>query len=406
MFGFRKNKEQAEIKAMKKLKIVKEKETRGSKLNGFEISDNIRKGADASDLAVVCLPNFADRVEKVNLEINNLLGTKNVNYVIMIDTIKFSNGDGKVRLTETVRGKDVYVISDVSNYSITYRMYGFENHMSPDEHFQDIIRTISAIAGKARKITLIMPLLYSSRQHRRQARESLDCAMALRQLENLGIDTLLTYDAHDPNIQNVTPTSSFDSIFPLFPVLEKFILDNKQNINQDKMVVISPDNGATERTVEYASMLKLNMGMFYKRRDYTKIINGKNPIIAHEYSGPSVENKDALIIDDMIASGESLLDVAKELKKRGAKNILAICTFAFFTEGLEKFDYAVKENLISKIYCTNASFVSDEMKKREWLNIVEMEEFTALLITALHSGKSFGPLINSNEKIKELLQKI
>lgn len=361
---------------------------------------------NSSDLAIVCLSNYADRIDKVNAEINEILKTKNVNYIIHINPIKFNNGEGKVRLEDSVRGKDVYIISDVSNYSITYKMYGFENHMSPDEHFQDIIRTISAMAGKARRITMLMPLLYSSRQHRRQGRESLDCAMALRQLENLGIDTLITFDAHDPNIQNVTPSSSFDTIFPLYPVVKQFILDNKKDINENNMIVISPDNGAMARAIAYASMLKLGVGMFYKRRDYTKIVGGKNPIIAHEYNGPDVAGKDVLIVDDMIASGESLIDVARELKKRGAKNVLAVCTFAFFTEGLEKFDGYVSEGLIKKIYCTNASYVSEEMKKREWLEIVEMEKFIALLISTLHKDESLSPLINSNEKIKDLLLKI
>lgn len=359
-----------------------------------------------NNLAIVCLSNFADRIDNVNAEINSILKTKNVNYIIHINPVKFSNGEGKVKLEDTVRGKDVYLISDVSNYSITYKMYGFENHMSPDEHFQDIVRTISAMAGKAKRITLLMPLLYSSRQHRRAGRESLDCAMSLRWLENLGIDTIITFDAHDPNIQNVTPTSSFDSIFPLYPVVKQFILDNKQEIDSEKMVVISPDNGAMARAITYASMLKLNIGMFYKRRDYTKIVNGKNPIVAHEYNGPSVDGKDVLIVDDMIASGESLIDVARELKSRGAKNVISICTFAFFTEGLDKFDECVKEGLISKIYCTNASYVSDEMKNRDWLKVVEMEKFIALLISTLHADGSLSPLINSNEKIKDLLLKI
>lgn len=358
-----------------------------------------------SDLAIVCLSNYADRIDKVNDEINSLMKTKNVDYIIHINPVKFNNGEGKVKLDSTVRGKDVYIISDVSNYSLTYKMFGFENHMSPDEHFQDIIRTISAMAGKAKRITMIMPLLYSSRQHRRQGRESLDCAMALRELENLGIDTIITFDAHDPNIQNVTPYLSFDSIFPLYPVLKQFILDNRPRIDSEKMVVISPDNGAMARAIAYASMLKLNVGMFYKRRDYTKIVNGKNPIIAHEYNGPDVDGKDVLIVDDMIASGESLVDVARELKSRGAKNVISVCTFAFFTEGLEKFDGYVKEGLIEKIYCTNASFISPEMKERGWLKVVEMEKFIALLISTLHKDESLSPLINSNKKIQELLLK-
>ncbi len=394
MFGLSKKEKKGYSEAEK---IKKEKGTneKANKLNRSE-----------SDLRIVCLSNYADRIDNVNAEINAQLKTKNVDYVIHINPVKFSNGEGKVKLEDTVRGKDVYIISDVSNYSITYKMYGFENHMSPDEHFQDIIRTISAMAGKAKRITLIMPLLYSSRQHRRQGRESLDCAMSLRQLENLGINSIITFDVHDPNIQNVTPTASFDSIFPLYPVLKQFVLENKSIINSEKMVVISPDNGAMARAIAYASMLKLNVGMFYKRRDYTKIVNGKNPIIAHEYNGPDVADKDVLIVDDMIASGESLVDVARELKARGAKNVIAVCSFAFFTEGLEKFDGYVKEGLIKQIYCTNASYVSDEMKKREWLKIVEIEKFVAKLISTLHNDESLSPLINSNEKIKDLIKGI
>ncbi len=392
---FKKKKEDA--LSEKTEKTLVEKKTKNS------IGKNVK---GAGDLAIVCLSNYADRIDKVNAELNEQLGTKNVDYIIHINPVKFNNGEGKVKLDDSVRGKDVYIISDVSNYSMTYKMFGFENHMSPDEHFQDIIRTISAMAGKPKRITLIMPLLYSSRQHRRQGRESLDCAMALRELEGLGIDTIITFDAHDPNIQNVTPYLSFDSIFPLYPVVKQFVIDKKPNIKDDKMVVIAPDNGAMARAIVYASMLKLNVGMFYKRRDYTKIVNGKNPIVAHEYNGPSVEGKDVLIVDDMIASGESLIDVARELKSRGAKNVLAICTFAFFTEGLSKFDGYVKEGLIKEIYCTDASYVSPDMKERSWLKIVELEKFVALLVATLHSDASLSPLINSNEKIKELLLKI
>lgn len=366
----------------------------------------VKKEKDKKDnLALVVLPNYKERAEEVNKEIGKLRGEKNKNYIVPVASVKFSNGEGKVKISDSVRGKDVYILSDVSNYSITYNMYGFENHMSPDEHFQDIIRTISAIAGKANKITVIMPLLYSSRQHRRQGRESLDSAMALRELENLGVDSVITFDAHDPNIQNVLPYSSFDTIFPLYPVVKQFVLENKKEITNDNMIVISPDNGAMARAITYASMLKLNIGMFYKRRDYTKIVNGKNPIIAHEYTGPDVNGKDVLIVDDMIASGESLIDVIRELKSRGAKDVISICTFAFFTEGLEKFDALYQEGLIKAIYSTNASYVSDEMEKREWLHIVSLDKFVALIVNTLHNNESLSPLINSNEKIKDLLVK-
>lgn len=365
-----------------------------------------REPKKANDnLAILALENFYDRAVSVNKYINEIKGERNKNYLVEAHSIKFNNGEGKVKISDSVRGKDVYIISDISNYSITYKMYGFENHMSPDEHFQDIVRTVSAMAGKANRITLIMPLLYSSRQHRRQGRESLDCAMALRELEGLGVDSIITFDAHDPNIQNVTPYSSFDTIFPLYPILKQFVVDNKSEIDKENLVVISPDNGAMARAITYASILKLDIGMFYKRRDYTQIVNGKNPIIAHEYTGPSVEGKDVLIVDDMIASGESLIDVIKELKSRGARDIIGVCTFAFFTEGFEKFDALYQEGILKAVYCTNASYISPEGEKREWLHIVKMDKFIALIINTLHNNESLSPLISSNVKIKELLLK-
>lgn len=357
------------------------------------------------NLAIIALENYHDRAIKVNCHLNEIRGERNKNYLLGARSVKFNNGEGKVKIEDSVRGKDVFLISDISNYSITYNMYGYENHMSPDEHFQDIIRLISAMAGKAAKITVIMPLLYQSRQHRRQGRESLDCAMALRELESLGVDSVITFDAHDPNIQNVTPYSSFDTIFPMYPILKIFINENKQEINRDSMVVISPDNGAMARAITYASILQLDVGMFYKRRDYTKVINGKNPILAHEYTGPDVEGKNVLIVDDMIASGESLIDVIQEMKSRGAKDVTAICTFAFFTEGLDKFDVLYQEGTIKAVYCTNASYVSPEMMACKWLHIVEMDKFIAKIIHTLHNNESLSPLISSNEKIKTLLSK-
>ncbi len=368
--------------------------------------DKAENKGKQDNLAIVVLPNFKDRAESINKEINNIRGEKNKNYLVHAESIKFSNGEGKVKLADSVRGKDVYIISDVSNYSITYKMYGFENHMSPDEHYQDIIRTISAIAGRGNKVTVIMPLLYASRQHRRQGRESMDCAMALRELESLGVDSVITFDAHDPNIQNVTPYSSFDTIFPLYPVVEQFVVENKAKIQNENMIVISTDNGAMTRAITYASMLKLDIGMFYKRRDYTNIINGKNSILAHEYTGPEINGKDVLIVDDMIASGDSLLDAIKELKSRGAKDIIGICTFAFFTEGLERFDELYNEGYIKTIYCTNASYISPEMEKREWLHIVKLDKYIAHIINTLHNNESLNPLINSNEKLKALLEQL
>ncbi len=389
----------------KKKEDVKEEKAE-SKIPERKTSDvKLASKKEKDDLAIIVLPNFKDRAESVNNFICKCRGEKNANHLIYANAVKFSNGEGKVKIDESVRGKDVFIVSDVSNYSITYNMYGFENHMSPDEHYQDIVRTISAIAGKAKKITIVMPLLYSSRQHRRSGRESLDCAIALRELESLGVNSVVTFDAHDPNIQNVTPYSSFDTIFPIYPVLKEFVNDCKGEFNSENTLVISPDNGAMTRAIAYASMLKLDIGMFYKRRDYTRIINGKNPILAHEYTGPALENKNCLIVDDMIASGESLIDVMTELKSRGAKDITAICTFAFFTEGLDKFDKLYEEGLIKAVYCTNASYVSPEMKNREWLHVVNLDKFVALIINTLHNNESLSPLISSNEKLKELLKK-
>lgn len=359
------------------------------------------------ELEILYFGNFEDRISIVDDEVKkNRENEKRETYVTKINASKFSNGEGKVKLTKSVRGKDVYIVSDVSNYNIKYTMYGHENFMSPDEHFQDIIRTISAIAGKAERINVIMPLLYASRQHRRTGRESLDCAIALQQLERLGVSSILTFDAHDPNIQNAVPYGSFDTIFPVYPILKQFISDNKEEIDKDKMVVVSPDAGAMNRVIQYASMLSLNASMFFKRRDYTRVVNGKNPIIAHDYMGPDVNGKSALIIDDMIASGESVIDICNQLKSRGAKHMFVIATFAFFTEGTEKFDKLYQEGTIKKVYTTNASYVPEELKQKPWLEVVDLCRFLGLIIHTLNSGESLSPLLTSEDKIKALLKKL
>ncbi len=359
------------------------------------------------ELQILCFDNFMDRVGIIDKELKELRPSENKSsYVAKIGAVKFSNGEGKVKLDTSVRGKDIYIISDVSNYSITYTMYGHTNYMSPDEHFQDIVRTISAIGGKANRINVIMPLLYASRQHRRSGRESLDCALALQHLENLGVHSVLTFDAHDPNVQNATPNGCFDTIFPVYAILKEFIKANLENIDKEKMVVVSPDAGAMQRVIQYASMLGLDASMFFKRRDYTKVVNGKNPILAHDYMGRDVSNMDALIIDDMIASGESILDICSELKKRGAKNMYVIATFAFFTEGTAKFDKLYEEGVIKKVYTTNAGYIPDEIKNKPWIKVVDLCKFLALIIHTLNNGDSLSPLMSSTEKIKKLLKKL
>ena len=284
-------------------------------------------------------------------------------------------------------------------------MYGQAHPMAPDEHYQDILRTISAIAGKAKRLTVFMPLLYSSRQHRRTARESLDCALALRQLENLGVNTIVTLDAHDPNVQNATPSGSFETIFPIYPILKSFIQTEGKNINKKNTVVISPDTGAMDRCIKYSSMLGVEVGLFYKRRDYSKIVNGKNPIIQHDYVGSDIAGKDVLIIDDMIASGGSVIDICEQLKKRNAGNIYVITTFAFFTEGLDKFDKLYEEGKLKAVYSTNACYISQDLKNAKWFHEVNVCELIAHVIDVLNSGKSLGPLIDSSEKVKNLLNK-
>ncbi len=358
------------------------------------------------ELKILCFENFCDRIGEVDKELKRLRGEDVNTYVSKVESVRFNNGEGKVKLNETIRGKDVFIISDISNYSLTYKMFGNVNHVSPDEHFQDIVRVISAIGGKAHRINVIMPLLYASRQHRRTGRESLDCAMALRYLEDLGVDSVLTFDAHDPNVQNATPNSSFDSIFPVYAILKEFISDNRENIDKDKMLVVSPDAGAMQRVIQYASMLSLDASMFFKRRDYTRVVNGKNPIIAHDYMGRDLKDMDALLVDDMIASGESILDVCAELKKRGAKNMYIIATFAFFTEGTEKFDKLFEEGIIKRVYTTNASYIPEEIKQKPWLKVVDICKYLALLINTLNNGGSLSPLINSADKIKTLLKQL
>jgi len=354
------------------------------------------------DICLIVLKGYQDRAKEINDYICKITENFDKNYIVDITNPRFSNGESKVQLNESVRNKDVYIISDIGNYSCTYKLYNYINHMSPDEHYMDIINTISAISGKARRITLILPLMYSSRQHRKAGRESLNCAMALRIFESLGINNIITFDIHDPEIQNTIPTGSFDSIFPIYAILKKFIANEKAEISKERMVVISPDTGAMARARRYASLLNLDLGLFYKRRDYTKIINGKNPIIQHEYIGPDIKDKSILIVDDMLSSGESILDIANILKEKGCKYVYAATTFAFFTEGFEKFDNAHQKGLIKAIYSTNASYISDELKNKEWFNEINLSRFIGKIIVTLNKNESLGKIIEPAEKLAKL----
>ena len=323
-------------------------------------------------------------------------------YLLDVKTPRFGTGEAKCTLGESVRGTDLYIIDDVTNYSIEYTVCGCKNHMSPDDHFADIKRVIAAAAGKARKITVIMPFLYEGRQHRRTSRESMDCAVMLQELVNMGVDNILTFDAHDPRVNNAIPISGFESIMPTYQFI-KNLLGNVDDIklDADHLMVISPDEGAMGRVVYYANVLGINVGMFYKRRDFTTIVDGRNPIVAHEYLGDSVEGKDVLIIDDMISSGDSMLDVAKQLKKRKANRVFVASTFGLFTNGLERFDEAYEQGLIYRIMTTNSIYQSPELLKREWYINVDITKFTATFIDRLNHDASISDLLNPIEKINK-----
>ncbi len=327
-------------------------------------------------------------------------------YLIDHATPRFASGEGKAILKETVRGYDIYIIADISNYSCTYKMYNMECHMSPDDIFQDIKRVIAAIGGKAKRINVIMPLLYESRQHRKTANESLDCAMALQELEHLGVTNIFTFDAHDARVQNAIPFSGFENVTPTYQII-KALLKNVPDIEIDKnkLVVVSPDEGGMSRSLYFASMLGVNVGMFYKRRDYTKIVNGRNPIISHEFLGDSVEGKDVLIIDDMISSGESVIDIARELKKTGAKRIFVGVTFGLFTEGAASFNKAYEDGVITKVFSTNLNYRTDEIRNAPWYAEADMSKFLSLIIDTMNHDRSISSLLSPVDKINKLLEK-
>ena len=332
-------------------------------------------------------------------------GYQRDSYILEANTPRFGSGEGKGTIEESVRGDDLYIMVDVCNYSLTYSLFGMTNHMSPDDHFQDLKRIIAAAAGKARRINVIMPFLYESRQHKRSGRESLDCAMALQELVNMGVENIITFDAHDPRVQNSIPLKGFETVQPIYQFL-KHLLKNEPDlqIDSDHMMVISPDEGGTSRAIYFANMLGLDMGMFYKRRDYTKIVNGRNPIVAHEFLGSSVEGKDVLIIDDMISSGESMLDVAKELKRRKARKVFICATFGLFTGGLAKFDQYYQDGLIDRILTTNLVYQTPDLLSRPYYIDVDMSKYIALIIDNLNHDASLSDLLTPTKRINKLLE--
>lgn len=319
---------------------------------------------------------------------------------------RFKTGDGKGEIHDTVRGDDLYFIVDVGNYNCTFNLFNKEVPMSPDDHYQDLKRLIQAAGGKAHRINVIMPILYGGRQHKRNYRESLDCAVALQELERMGVKNLVTFDAHDPRVQNAVPLMGFDNVYPTYQVL-KALFRNVDNlkIDRDHLMVVSPDEGALGRNKYYASVLNVDLGLFYKRRDYSKMVNGRNPIAAHEYLGASVEGKDIFVSDDLISSGESVLDLAYELKKRKAGRIFASATYALFTEGLDEYNKAYKDGIIDGVLGTNLTYRTEELKKAPWFIEVDISKYIAYIIAALNHDKSISSLLLPHDKIEALLKK-
>ena len=373
--------------------------------------------APVGPIALVPLKGSVEFTDKVNWYLNKRRseyqehefiskypGFYRQDYRIAVENTRFSSGEGKAVIQSSVRGHDLFIISDVTNFSCTYKMFGQENHMSPDDHYQDLKRVILACSGKARRINVIMPFLYEGRQHKRNSRESLDCAFALEEIYNLGVENIITFDAHDERVANAIPTSGFESLSATYQIIKEMYRSIPDlHFTEDKFMVISPDEGGISRAMYFASMLGVPLGTFYKRRDYTKVVHGRNPIVAHEFLGDSVEGLDILIVDDMISSGDSMLDIAREMKKRGAKNIYCAATFGLFTEGVEHFDKAYADGIISKVFATNLIYRRPELLAAPWFADVNMSKFVALLIDAINHDSSLSNLIKPTDKIKKLL---
>ncbi len=319
---------------------------------------------------------------------------------------RFGSGEAKGTIHQSMRGEDVYIICDVFNHGVTYKMYGQTVPMSPDDHFQDLKRIIGAIGGKARRISVIMPMLYEGRQHKRSGRESLDCAMALQELASIGVTNLITFDAHDPRVQNAIPLHGFENVRTSYQMIKAMLHTYSDiKIDPDNTMIISPDEGGMAKCMYYSSVMGIDLGMFYKRRDYSVIVNGKNPIVAHEYLGRNVSGKDVIIVDDMISSGDSVIDVAQQLKQRGAKRIFVFTTFGLFCNGLEAMDKAYEEGTISKIFTTNLTYRTPELLAREWYKEVNMTKYTAYIIDTLNHDETISHLLDQSQKIHTVLEK-
>ena len=354
------------------------------------------------------LTKWRDRTESATEEgdMHTTPGIQRQDFLIPITCPRFGNGEGKGMIKDSVRGYDIYILCDVGAYNCTYSMYGQEVPMGPDEHFMDLKRIIAATGGKAKRVNVIMPMLYEGRQHRRSSRESLDCAMMLQELTRMGVDNIVTFDAHDPRVQNAIPESGFESVMPSYQIFKALLRKDKSlRIDKDHLMIVSPDEGALDRNIFYASVLGLEMGLFFKRRDYTQIINGRNPIIAHEYLGNSVEGKDVFVADDIISSGESVIDLARELKKRKANRIFAAATFALFTHGVEAYNKAYAEGVIDRVISTNLTYRRPELREAPWFIEADMSKYIAYIIATLNHNRSLSNLLNPYDRIHRLMDR-
>lgn len=371
--------------------------------------DFFAKESALADLALIACPGAEELCKRVDGHLVRWAreaGIETDTFILESDCPRFQSGDAKGLVKQSARGDDIYFFVDPGNYSVTYKLFEYENHLSPDDHFQNLLRLIQAVAGRAHRISVVMPSLYGGRQHRRVSRESLDCAYALQTLRSIGVKNIITFDAHDPRVQNAVPLMSFDNVMPTYQVL-KYLLHHVPGVtfDKDKFLVVSPDEGAMSRNMYYSSVLGCNLGMFYKRRDYTRVVNGRNPIVAHEYLGESVDGKDVFIADDIVASGESMLDIAYELKNRGANKIFTCCTFPLFTAGLDNFDKAYSEGVLSCVLGTNLTYRKPELLTRPWYCDVDLSKYTAYFIAALNHDMSVSSIIDPMSKIRALLDR-
>ncbi len=358
-------------------------------------------------LGVIGMKGCEEFSRRVNMHLQNFndgINDEVNSFIIPISVPRFGTGEAKATILHSIRTYDTYIIMDAFNYGVTYKMYGKDIPMSPDDHFQDLKRVISAMGGKAKKITVIMPMLYEGRQHKRMARESLDCAMALQELTNMNVSNIITFDAHDARVQNAIPNHGFENVQPTYQMIKACLkYDSSIIMEKDNTMIVSPDEGAMNRCMYYSSVLGMDLGMFYKRRDYSKIVDGKNPIVAHEFLGSDPAGKNIIVIDDMIASGDSMIDVSRELKKRNAARVLVFSTFGLFTEGLAKFDKAHEEGLIDGIFTTNLVYRTPELLDRPWYHEVDMSKYVALLIKKLNEENSISELLNPINRIENIL---